>query len=37
MSKAFKFRAQLIFSFLEEKHPPGSQNLSTQMILIVVI
>ena len=37
MSKAFKFRAQIIFSFLEEKQPPGSQNLSSQIILIIVI
>jgi hypothetical protein len=29
MIKAFKFRAQAIFSLLEKTHPPGSQNLSS--------
>jgi hypothetical protein len=28
--KAFKFRAQAIFSFLEKTHPPGLQNLSSR-------
>jgi hypothetical protein len=30
MIKAFKFRAQAIFSLLENTHPPGSQNLSSR-------
>ena len=30
MIKAFKFRAQAIFSLLEKTHPPGSQNLSSR-------
>jgi hypothetical protein len=30
MIKAFKFRAQDIFSLLEKTHPPGSQNLSSR-------
>ena len=30
MIKAFKFRAQAIFSSLEKTHPPGSQNLSSR-------
>jgi hypothetical protein len=30
MIKAFKFRAQFIFSLLEKTHPPGSQNLSSK-------
>ena len=29
MIKAFKFRAQAIFSLFEKTHPPGSQNLSS--------
>ena len=29
MIKAFKFRAQAIFSLLEKTHTPGSQNLSS--------
>ena len=28
--RAFKFRAQAIFSLLEKTHPPGSQNLSSR-------
>ena len=31
MIKAFKFRAQAIFSLLEKTHPPGSQNLSSRI------
>jgi hypothetical protein len=27
--KAFRFRAQAIFSLLEKKHPPGLHNLSS--------
>jgi hypothetical protein len=30
MIKAFKFRAQAIFSLLEKTHRPGSQNLSSR-------
>jgi hypothetical protein len=30
MIKAFKFRAQAIFSLLEKTHIPGSQNLSSR-------
>jgi hypothetical protein len=30
MIKAFKFRAQAIFSLLEKTHTPGSQNLSSR-------
>jgi hypothetical protein len=31
MIKAFKFRAQAIFSLLEKTHPPGSQILSSRI------
>ena len=30
MIKAFKFRAQAIFSLLEKTHPSGLQNLSSR-------
>jgi hypothetical protein len=30
--KAFKFRAQAIFSLLEKTHPPGLQNLSSRNV-----
>jgi hypothetical protein len=33
MIKAFKFRAQAIFSLLENTHPPGSQNLSPRILV----
>ena len=31
MIKAFKSRAQAIFSLLEKTHPPGLQNLSSRI------
>jgi hypothetical protein len=31
MIKAFKFRAQAIFSLLEKTDPPGLQNLSSRI------
>ena len=34
--KAFKFRAQAIFSLLEKTHPPGSQNLSSRNFFIIL-
>jgi hypothetical protein len=36
MIKAFKFRAQAIFSLLEKTHTPGSQNLSSRNFFNVV-
>ena len=36
MIKAFKFRAQAIFSLLEKTHPPGSQNLSSRNFFIIL-
>ena len=33
MIKAFKFRAQAIFSLSEKTPPPGSQNLSSRNFL----
>ena len=35
MIKAFKFRAQAIFSLLEKTHTPGSQNLSSRNVFIL--
>jgi hypothetical protein len=35
MIKAFKFRAQAIFSLFEETHPRGSQNLSSGRFLFL--
>jgi hypothetical protein len=32
MIKAFKFRAQAIFSLLEKTHTPGSQSLSSRNV-----
>jgi hypothetical protein len=36
MIKAFKFRAQAIFSLLEKTHPPGSHNLSSRIFFIIL-
>ena len=36
MIKAFKFRAQAIFSLLEKTHTPGSQNLSSRNVFIIL-
>ena len=33
--KAFRFRAQAIFSLLEKKHPPGLHNLSSSIFFII--
>ena len=36
MIKAFKFRAQAIFSLLEKTHTPGLQNLSSRIFFIIL-
>jgi hypothetical protein len=37
MIKAFKFRAQAIFSLMEKTHTPGSQNLSSRIFSLFYI
>jgi hypothetical protein len=36
MIKAFKSRAQAIFSSLEKTHPPGLQNMSSKNFFIIL-
>ena len=36
MIKAFKFRAQAIFSLLEKTHTPDSQHLSSRNFFIIL-